>query len=155
MRFRLMRLDAPEGDRGEQRRRGSRRPAKRVGARTATAMRGPERRFEMAHHAAVIDGDRRRFCASREERKRKPAHARRKLRRVASNERAHRVLRIRSRRPMIATVLPRLNMFNMLKKNMSFSMMKTQGLCTLPCTPVSWRALCARASVVRGERERR
>ena len=40
-------------------------------------------------------------------------------------------------------------MSNMLKKNMSLSMMKKQSLCTLPCTPVSWRALRACASVVR------
>ena len=50
---------------------------------------------------------------------------------------------------MFATVLLRLNMSNMLKKNMSLGMMKKQSLCTLPCTPVSWRALRACASAVR------
>ena len=39
---------------------------------------------------------------------------------------------------------------NMEKKNMSMSMKRKQNLCTLPCTPVSWRALRACVSAERG-----
>ena len=77
------------------------------------------------------------------------ARARKRLRRKVTHARAHRVPLIRSRRPVFAAVLLRMNMSNMLKKNMSLCMMKKQSLCTLSCTPVSWRALRARASAVR------
>ena len=38
---------------------------------------------------------------------------------------------------------------HVLKKIMSLCIMKKLSLCALPCTPVSWRGLCASASMIR------